>query len=303
MYKVFRLVPFLLLMVASTYSTAAITVTDDLGNTVTIEHPAQRVISLAPHVTELIFTAGAGTKIIGTVKYSDFPEAAKNIPRIGDLRQIDLERVIALKPDLLIVWMHGAFNQQLETLRKSGIPFYFSEPQKLTQVSETLIKFGQMLGTENTAQVAASNFNKQLQLLSTQNQNKSKVRTFYQVWGHPLYTLNDKHIVSDAIRLCGGENIFGTLAASAPVVTQEAVLQENPELIIGTDAKGDSKNDLAQWKNFNTLLANKNHNFQSIDGDLLNRPGPRIIDGAKAICASLELARQHRNPELMRGQK
>jgi len=291
------------LMILAANALAAITVTDDLGNTVTLEHPAKRVISLAPHVTELIFAAGAGSKVVGTVKYSDYPEAAKSIQRVGDLREVDLERIIALKPDLLVVWMHGAFNQQLETLRKSGIPFFFSEPQKLNQIPETLTKLGKMMGTEATAQVAAADFSQQLQQLSAQYQNKPKVRTFYQVWGRPLYTLNDKHIVSDAIRLCGGDNIFGQLSASAPVVTLEAVLQENPELIIGTEAKGDSKNDITQWKSFNTLLANKNHNLLSIDGDLMNRPGPRIIDGAKAICSALEQARQHRSTASGRGQK
>ena len=291
------------LMTLAANALAAITVTDDLGNTVTLEHPAKRVISLAPHVTELIFAAGAASKIVGTVKYSDYPEAAKNIQRVGDLREVDLERIIALKPDLLVVWMHGAFNQQLETLRKSGIPFFFSEPQKLNQIPETLTKLGKMMGTEATAQVAAADFSQQLQQLSAQYQNKPKVRTFYQVWGRPLYTLNDKHIVSDAIRLCGGGNIFGQLAASAPVVTIEAVLQENPEVIIGTEAKGDSKNDIAQWKSFSTLLASKNHNLLSIDGDLMNRPGPRIIDGAKAICAALEQAREHRSAASGKGQK
>ncbi|MFZ6753720.1 cobalamin-binding protein [Undibacterium sp. Dicai25W] len=303
MYKSLRIALTTCLMTLSASSFAVITVTDDLGNIVTLERPAQRVISLAPHVTELIFAAGAGSKIVGTVKYSDYPESAKSIQRVGDLRQVDLERIIALKPDLLVVWMHGAFNQQLETLRKSGIPFFFSEPQKLNQVPDTLTKFGQMMGTENAAQAAATSFSQQLQQLSSQYQNKPKVRTFYQVWGRPLYTLNDKHIVSDAIRLCGGDNIFGQLSASAPVVTVEAVLQENPELIIGTDAKGESKNDIVQWKSFNTLLANKNHNLLSIDGDLMNRPGPRIIDGAKAICSALEQSRQHRSSASGKGQK
>jgi len=307
MHKLFRIsfttILLAMLSTLSMYGVAAVTVTDDLGNKVTLDRPARRVISLAPHVTELIFAAGGGSKIIGTVKYSDYPEAAKAIPRIGDLRQVDLERIIALKPDLMVVWMHGAFNQQLDTLRKSGIPFFFSEPQKLSQVPETLINLGQLMETEAIAQSAAATFQQQLQQLTIQNQHKSKVRSFYQVWGHPLYTLNDKHIVSDAIRLCGGENMFGALAPSAPVVTVEAVLQANPELIIGTTSMGDSKNDIDQWKNFPTLLANKNHNLLVIEGDLMNRPGPRTIEGAKAICALLDQARQHRSTDMAKGLK
>ena len=290
-------------VVWSVSASAAVTVTDDAGNKVTMEHPAQRVISLSPHVTELLFAAGGGSKIVGTVKYSDYPEAAKAIPRIGDLRQIDVERMIALKPDLLVVWTHGAFNQQLDTLKKAGIPFFFSEPQKLSQVPETLLKLGQLMGTETVAQPAAAGFQQQLQQLTAQNQYKPKVRSFYQVWGRPLYTLNDKHIVSDAIRLCGGENIFGALSTPAPVVTTEAVLHENPELIIGTTSMGDGKNDIDQWENFSTLLATKNHNLLAIDGDLINRPGPRAIEGAKAICAVLDEARQHRTQTNLKAQK
>jgi len=131
-----KLIPatFCLLALQASQSQAAITVTDDQGNVVTLARPAQRVITLAPHVTELVFAAGGGDKIIGTVKYSDYPEAAKAIPRIGDLRQFDMEKIIALKPDLLVVWMHGAFDQQLQVLRQSGIPFYFSEPHTLDQI-------------------------------------------------------------------------------------------------------------------------------------------------------------------------
>ncbi|MFZ6658423.1 cobalamin-binding protein [Undibacterium sp. TJN19] len=276
------------------HAQASITVTDDLGNQVTLTKPAQRVISLSPHVTELIYAVGAGERIIGTVKYSDYPPQAKNIPRVGDNRQLDLERVLAMKPDLLIVWMHGAYERQLETLRQSGIPYFFSEPHKLENIPETFIKLGSLFGTEKQAQVAAAEFRQQIQQLSSQYQNKSKVKTFYQVWGKPLYTLNDSHIVSDAIRMCGGENIFGKLPVTAPVVSTEAVLKENPEAIITGDSKTQEVSGIEQWKTFPSLLATKNNNLISIEGDLVNRSGPRIIEGTKLICQALEQARQKR---------
>lgn len=271
---------------------AAITVTDDLGKTVTLARPAQRVISLSPHVTELIFAAGGGDKIIGTVKYSDFPAAAKAIPRIGDNRQIDLERVIAMKPDLLVVWMHGAFERQLETLQRSGIPYFFSEPHRLSQIPETLLKLGSLLGTEQQAQRAANDFRQQTQALMAQYQHKRPVRTFYQVWGKPLYTLNDTHIVSDAIRLCGGVNIFGKLPVVAPTLSIEAVLQENPEVILSGDSDNQAVSGVQQWQQFASLQATRDHHLYSVPADLLNRSGPRIIQGAKAICEALEKARQ-----------
>jgi len=281
-----------LLLSASAH--AAISVTDDLGHTVSVTKPAQRIISLSPHVTELIFAAGAGDKIIGTVKYSDYPPAAKEIPRIGDNRQFDLERIIAMKPDLLVIWMHGAFERQLDVLKQSGIPFFFSDPQKLEQIPDTILKLGRLLGTEKTAQLSANDFRQRLHLLSEQYQGKSKVRTFYQVWHKPLYTLNEKHIVSDAIRVCGGENIFGKLNVTAPVVSIEAVLQENPEVLISAESSNQASNGIDQWKSMTSLLAAKNNNLVLIDGDLVNRSGPRIIDGAKVICEALEQARQKR---------
>ncbi|MDO8703234.1 MAG: cobalamin-binding protein, partial [Undibacterium sp.] len=256
--------------------------------------PAKRIISLSPHVTEMIFAAGAGEQIIGTVKYSDYPEAAKAIPRVGDNRQLDIERIIAMKPDLLVVWMHGAFERQLEPLRKSGIPYYFSEPHKLEQIPETLLKLGSLFGTEKQARAAAGAFSQQLSQLSARYQKQSTVRTFYQVWGKPIFTLNDKNIVSDVIRVCGGKNIFGHLSAAAPTLSTEAVIQENPELILSGDSENQGVSGIEQWKTFGTMLAVKNRNLVAIDGDQLNRAGPRIIDGAKAVCEAMDNARKHR---------
>ncbi|MFZ6648329.1 cobalamin-binding protein [Undibacterium sp. TJN25] len=285
----------MLAMFLSATARAAITVTDDLGNTVVLQKPAQRVISLSPHVTELIYAAGAGERIVATVKYSDYPAAAKNIPRVGDNRQVDIERVIALKPDLLIVWMHGAFERQLEPLAKSGIPYFFSDPRKLDNIPETLTKMGAMFGTEKQAKLAADDFRKQVSQLSSRYQNKGNVKVFYQVWNKPLYTLNDQHIVSDVIRTCGGENIFGKLPVPAPTVNLEAVLAENPEVVLSGDSKNQPVSGIEQWKPFPSLLAVKNHNLVAIDGDELNRPGPRIIEGARAVCEALETARNNRS--------
>jgi iron complex transport system substrate-binding protein len=279
---------------------AAISVTDDMGNVISLASPAKRIISLSPHVTELIFAAGAGEQLIGTVSYSDYPEAAKAIPRVGDNRQLDIERIIAMKPDLLVVWMHGAFERQLEPLRKSGIPYYFSDPHKLEQIPETLIKLGSLFGTEKQARAAATVFSGQLSQLRARYQTQSSVRTFYQVWGKPIFTLNDKNIVSDVIRICGGKNIFGHLSAAAPTLSTEAVIQENPELIISGDSENQGVSGIEQWKVFTTMLAVNNHNLVAINGDQLNRAGPRIIDGAKMVCEAMDNARKHREQQ---GQK
>ena len=285
----------LLLLLVSMQSRATergkITVQDDGGSTVTLPAPAQRIITLAPHATEMVFAAGAGNKIVGTSSYSDYPAAAKNIVRVGDNRQFDLERVIALKPDLLVVWMHGAFSPQLNALRKLGIPVYYSEPHKLDDIPVSLIKLGRLMGTEKVAQQAAQQFQAGVDQLVAQNKGKSRLRVFYQVWGKPIYTLNDQHIVSDVIRICGGVNIFGTLQIAAPTVSVEAVIQANPDVMISGDMKDNADSSLAQWRAFPALTAVKNHHLYGVSPDQINRPGPRILDGARSVCSSLQSAR------------
>lgn len=281
------------LLASAAASAAPITVRDDDGNVVTLQKPAQRVIAMAPHVTELLFTAGAGDKIVGAVTYSDYPEAAKKIPRVGDNRLIDLERVAAMKPDLIVIWMHGGFERQIEGLRKLGIPLFHSEPAKLEGIADNVVRLGQLMGTETVANAAAEDIRQQFAAMTRQYAKRPPVRLFYQVWDKPLYTLSNKSIVGDAIRLCGGVNIFGDLKVTAPVVSIEAVLQENPEAIFGTSEKDYGSINL--WKPYPNMLAVKNNNLFRLDGELLNRAGPRMVAGTKALCEKIEEARQHRN--------
>jgi iron complex transport system substrate-binding protein len=271
---------------------AAITVKDDDGNTVTVQKPAQRVISLAPHVTELLFAAGGGSHVVGVVAYSDFPEAAKQVPQVGSNRELDLERIIALKPDLFVVWRHGSSERQIEMVRKLGVPVYHSEPHKLEDIPASLLKLGQLMGTDAVARPAAADLSRQLASLRAQYANRAPVRSFYQVWDKPLYTLNGEHIVSDALRLCGGENVFARLPVTAPVVSVEGVLQENPEALFATAEK--NYGGVSMWKPYGSLTAVRNDNLFTIDGNLLNRSGPRMIAGAAMLCEKLELARTHR---------
>jgi len=271
---------------------AAISVRDDDGNLVTLQKPAQRIIAMAPHVTELLYAAGGGDKIVGAVTYSDYPEAAKKLPRIGDNRQVDMERVIAMKPDLIVIWMHGSSERQIDTLRQLGVPLFHSEPQKLEGIADSLLRLGQLMGTESVAQPAAAEISRQFAALAKQYGNRPPVRMFYQVWDKPLYTLSGSSIVSDAMRLCGGVNIFADLKVTAPVVSTEAVLQADPEAIFGTSEKNYGGVNL--WRPYTTMKAVRNDNLFTLNGELLNRAGPRMVAGTAALCEKLELARQHR---------
>ncbi|MDY0978468.1 cobalamin-binding protein [Massilia sp. CFBP9012] len=272
---------------------AAITVKDDAGLAVTVAKPALRVVSMAPSVTELLFAAGGGGQIVGAVNYSDYPEAAKRIPRIGSNREIDMELLISLKPDLIVAWRHNSSERQIEMVRRLGIPVFQSDPQTLDGIPDAVLRLGQLLGTDAAAKTTATQLREQLAGLRAKYANRSTVRTFYQVWDKPLYTLSGKHILTDAMKLCGGENIFDKLTVTAPIVSIESVLQANPEAIIATAEKNYGGVEL--WKPYGTLAAVRSNNLFTLDGHLLNRAGPRMVQGTAAMCEVLEQARQRRS--------
>jgi iron complex transport system substrate-binding protein len=261
---------------------------------VTLERPAQRVVTLAPHAAEMVFAAGGGKRIVGAVEYSDYPPAARAIPRVGDNSRIDLERVIALKPDLLVVWLHGNAQRQLEELRHLGIPLFYSEPRRLDDIADNLVRLGKLLGSEAEAQRNADDLRAKLAGLAGKYRGRPIVRVFYQVWDRPLYTLNGHHVINEVIHLCGGENIFAGLRTIAPTVDIEAVLRENPEVVISGERSDPEAGGLRMWKRYPALLAARRGNLFAIDPDLLVRPGPRIAEGAAQMCEKLEQARSRR---------
>ncbi|MFP4892228.1 cobalamin-binding protein [Paraburkholderia sp. EG304] len=278
---------------------AAITVTDDSGATVTLAAPAQRVISLAPHVTELLYAAGGGPKMVGAVSYSDYPPEAKQLPRVGDNKALDLERIVALKPDLIVVWRHGNAQRQLERLRELHVPLFFSEPRRLDDIAVSLTKLGRLLGASASADAAAAAYRGDIARLRARYANRPVVSVFYQVWDRPLMTLNGEHMISDVITLCGGRNVFADLQPLVPTVSTEAVLAANPQAIV-TAAPGATQPDttlpqLDTWRAWPRLAAVANNNLFAIDGDLINRPAPRIAQGARQLCEDLELARSRTN--------
>ena len=275
-------------------ASAAITVLDDDSKPVTLQKPALRVIAMAPHVTELLYAAGGAERIVAAVDYSDYPEQARRLPRVGSNREVDIERIAALKPDLIVVWLHGSSARQIEQIRSLGIPMFHSEPKKLDDIASSLTRLGQLMGTSPVADAAAADIRKQLAALASKYAGRAPVRLFYQVWDKPLYTLNGGHIVSDAVRLCGGENIFAQMKVTAPVVSIEAVLQEDPEAIFSTGERSADDGGVAIWKAFPGMRAVRRDNLFRLDGNLLNRPGPRMVAGTTALCDKLELARQHR---------
>ena len=285
-------------LLATASAHAAVTVVDDAGQTITLSQPARRIVSLAPHVTELIYAAGGGDRIVGTVSYSDYPPQARDIPRVGDNKALDLERIAALKPDLIVVWRHGNAQKQTDRLRALGMPLFFSEPRKLESIPTNLEKLGTLMGTETVANRAAGDFRLQVDTLRKTYAARPPVTVFYQVWQQPLMTLNGEHLVSDLLALCGGRNLFAREAPLVPTVSVEAVVAGNPEAMltagIGATRPDKPLADFSMWEKWKQVTAVARNNLFIIDGDLVNRAGPRVVQGAAEICKDLEIARTRR---------
>jgi len=267
---------------------------DDTGREIRLKAPAKRIITLAPHATELLYAAGAGDRLIGTVDYSDFPPAAKKIPRVGSYDRFDLEAISALKPDLIIAWETGNPAAQVEKLKALGLTVYVTQPNRMEDVAGQLEQLGRLAGTEATANAAAAQFRQRLETLRRSNAGKPKIRVFYQIWVTPLMTVGGPQIITSAIQLCGGENVFGNLAQMAPVVSVEGVLAADPEAIVAT-GMGDARPDwLNDWNKWPRMTAVKRGNLFHIHPDLMQRHTPRILDGAEKLCADLDVARSRR---------
>jgi iron complex transport system substrate-binding protein len=272
---------------------ASVSVVDDTGTTVTLAAPARRIVSLAPHVTELLFAAGAGERVVGAVEFSDYPDAAKAVPRVGSSTLLDMERIVALKPDLVVVWRGGTSPARVESLRALGVPIYFNEPHTFDDIASTLARLGTLAGTESFAQRAADAFNARARALRDRYAAKRPISVFWQIWARPLMTVNRDHVISDAIRTCGGVNIFADLAPLVPAVSMEAVVARDPEAIVttGNDSSVENDDGLAQWRALPRLRATSRLNLIVLDADAIHRPSPRVLDGAAALCARLEQIR------------
>ncbi len=292
-----RSVPLLALLatlLCSPSSEAKLEIVDDTGRRLALPAPAQRIVSLAPHVTELLFAAGVGDRIVGVVAYSDFPPAALVLPQVGGYSNVDLEAVVALKPDLVVGWSSGNRKANLGRLEALGIPVYLNEPRSLEDVARSLEVFGRLGGNEQAGRAAAEAFRERQAALAARYEARPAVRTFYQIWDRPLMTINGEHLISDVLRLCGGENVFAGLAQLAPKIGVESVLAANPEAVIAS-GMGEARPEwLDQWRRWPGLAAAAAGNLFFVPPELIQRHTPRILDGATRVCEFLEAARTRR---------
>lgn len=276
---------------AQASSAQPITVRDFAGRDVTLEKPARRIVALAPDIVETLFSAGAGDYLVGAVTYSNYPEHAKALPEVGSYNAFSLERILALHPDLVVMWGSGNGMQTLSKLEALGLPVYVSELRKLSDVPESIRRLGQLAGTADVAETEARRIEGELESLRNRYSNRPALGVFYQIWNDPLQTVNGDHLISEVIALCGGRNVFGDASALAPRISIESVLLRNPDAIVAS-GMGEARPEwLDQWRAYPSLRAVTNNALFFVDPNHLQRPTARVLLGARRLCEQLDQLR------------
>ncbi len=242
-----------------------------------------------------MFAAGAGDLIVGAVDHCDYPAQAKKIPRVGAISSFSLEIIIKLKPDLIVLWGSTRSENMLAQLEKLDFNIYVSDPRQLEDVPKSIRHFGVLTGNQKLAEKSAREFENRYQRLKRKFAQSPAVSAFYQVWDDPIRTLNDNHIISDVIRLCGGANAFGDALVLAPIISIESVISRNPDVIIASGMGEERPDWLDGWKKWKNLEAVKNDDLYFIPPDIIQRHTPRILDGTSMMCNHLEATRKKKS--------
>jgi iron complex transport system substrate-binding protein len=251
----------------------------------------QRIISLSPHITELLFAAGAGGRIVGVDDASDYPAAVAGIPRVGEPAALDIEGLLKLKPTLIVLWDSGTPARRKAELQRLHLRLYVTDQHRLDDIGTTLLEFGRLAGTEVAADAAAGRYRAELAQLRAQYAARSRLKVFYQVWDRPLYTLSGRQVVSEVLSLCGGDNVFADLSTLAPAVDKEAVLARNPDVILVAATGAEGERQTAGWSRYPDVRAVQQHHVYTVDPSLTGRMAPRILQGVREVCGLLDAAR------------
>ncbi|WP_404298140.1 cobalamin-binding protein [Halomonas sp.] len=267
---------------------------DDRGREVCLDAPASRIAALSPGATELVFAAGAGESVVAVVAHSDHPPEAAEVPSVGNHTRVDLEALLVLEPDLVIGWITGNPVEQLERLERLGLPVFQIEPRRIEEIAGVIERLAHLAGSEAEGEAEAARFRQGMAELARRHAESAPVSVFYQVWDSPLMTINDKHWISEVVRLCGGVNVFAELDRLAPRIAEEAVLAADPEVILA-GGMGEEKRDwLDHWTRYPELIAVDRDNLFFVPPSLIQRPTPRLLEGSRLMCDALEVARGRR---------
>jgi iron complex transport system substrate-binding protein len=280
------------LNIADNASSFPIEMMDDRGSVIRLKQPAQRIISLSPNITELIFSAGAGGKLVGVSRYSDYPDAAKSIPNIGDASALDLERIVALQPDLVIVWRGGNAQIDMEKLEKLRLAVFATEATHLEDIPRLLRAIGQLAGTSVQGEQAAATYEEKLQQIGRAYGDHRKIKVFQLIWDQPLMTVNRNHIINDILELCGGTNVFASAPFLTPVISRENLVEADPHVIISSvPLDGIQADENILERRFPNISAIRNRHLFFVPPDLIHRPTVRLLRAARMVCEQLESVR------------
>ncbi|SIS79180.1 cobalamin-binding protein [Neptunomonas antarctica] len=270
--------------------TQALSVVDDTGQEVILDHSAQRIVTLAPHLTELLFSLQAGERIIATVEHSDYPEAARLIPRIGGAEEISAEVILTLEPDLVLAWDKGSPAEVIALLRSLGVVVYRASSQSLEGVSKTLADLAVLTGQSELAVPLIADFKSEIMHTKVRYQHNKTVNVFYQLWNDPLMTANKQQMINEMITLCGGVNLFAEQLEVVPQTSVESILLLNPDVIVAPQ-QGTPVDWRQRWQAWPEITAVSQQHLYTLDADLISRPTLRSVQGLKQLCILLDKVR------------
>ena len=266
----------------------ALQATDDRGVTISLVRPAWRIVTLAPHLAEIAFAAGAGGKLAGVSSFSRHPAEAERLPVVASYGRVDIERLIALRPDLVLAWRSGNAALQIDRLERIGIRVFVTESRSLDDIPRIVRLVGALAGSAEVAEARARQFENEIAELRERYAAERRVAVFLEIWHAPALTVNGAHLISDALRLCGGHNVFAAAKTLTPLVSREQILDARPDAIV---TGGFGSEALQAWQGLESVPAVRNRRIYAIDPDWLHAQGPHVIQGVRALCERLELAR------------
>lgn len=249
-----------------------------------------RIATLTPHLTELVYAAGAGDKLVGVSAYSDYPPEAARLPIVGSNGRANIEALYRLAPDLILAWRSGNWAPDVAELERRGFKVLTTEPASLRDVGRLIRLFGRLAGTSAVAEGAATAYERRIESLRTAYADKRPVSVFVEIWHEPLMTVNGTHLISEVLQLCGAQNAFADAPTLTPVVSREQLYARRPAAVL-TTAFSDDQTMRAGWSVFGALGAVKEGALYRMDADLLTRLGPRLADGAAQVCETVDRVR------------
>lgn len=272
---------FLLFTIFAANAQGEISVQDDLQNRVQIPAPAKRIISLAPHLTELLFSLEVGAQLVGTSRYSDYPRAALDIPVIGDAFSVNVETVVDLQPDIIFAWSTGGANRALDRLGKLGYAIYLNEAKTIGGIGRTIVAMAELVGKRERGRLLQQQLERRVAELRRANAQLPTVRVFFQISDQDLYTVNKHHLIGQAITVCNGENVFAEETITVPLVSKESIVMTAPDIIVISKPE---KGSVSPWEKRWSDYSGFGEKLRWIDPGLISRPSLRMLTGIEQLC-------------------